>query len=502
LRIDGYKGYKINLAKYLPKNTIIDHAAEGLNQTCLPNGTPAPLPVSLCRLQLTVPTSRSSEIVMEAWLPENWTGRFLATGNGGLSGCIAYADLEYATSYGFAAVGNNGGHWGISGGAFFNQPEVIRDFVGRGLYTSTVVGKAITRQFYGRHHNKAYYIGCSNGGRQGYKAVQSYPELFDGAVLGAPAIDFTGNVAWGGLTLRYLAQNATQGGLTHDDFKEVNEIVLQQCDKLDGAADGILEDNRKCKPDFTAALCKDGNNGSWCLNKAQLNSLTKLYSQFALDGKIIHGGLTPGSELDHTDPENVIGLRFMIAECMQFVVKADLNYDLNTFNEQDARDALQANPDNVRTFEGDLSRFRDRGGKVIHWHGQNDEVLSVTTSDRYYDHVSKTMRASPSELDRFYRYFRISGMNHCNHGLGASNIGQEWDAAVSNNPDDNVLLRIIEWVENGRGPEILRGHKYVNLDKAQGIEFSRKHCKHPKVNKYFGRGNGKDEAGWRCVDKY
>lgn len=48
------------------------------------------------------------------------------------------------------------------------------------------MGKEITKKYYGMSHNKSYYIGCSTGGRQGFKAVQSYPGDFDGVVAGAP----------------------------------------------------------------------------------------------------------------------------------------------------------------------------------------------------------------------------------------------------------------------------------------------------------------------------
>ena len=41
----------------------------------------------ICRIALYASTSERSGISMEAWLPRNWTGRFLSTGNGGLSGC-------------------------------------------------------------------------------------------------------------------------------------------------------------------------------------------------------------------------------------------------------------------------------------------------------------------------------------------------------------------------------------------------------------------------------
>lgn len=45
------------------------------------------VPVDLCRVSMRVETSDRSELSMEAWLPKEWNGRFLSTGNGGLAGC-------------------------------------------------------------------------------------------------------------------------------------------------------------------------------------------------------------------------------------------------------------------------------------------------------------------------------------------------------------------------------------------------------------------------------
>ena len=42
---------------------------------------------SLCRVALSIPTSKRSSVTFELWLPERWSGRFLATGNGGIDGC-------------------------------------------------------------------------------------------------------------------------------------------------------------------------------------------------------------------------------------------------------------------------------------------------------------------------------------------------------------------------------------------------------------------------------
>jgi hypothetical protein len=87
LSISNYPGIKVNFAKSVAGGTALDLEADGVDPSCwqFPRG---PIPVDLCRISLEVPTSgEGSRIFMEAWLPKDWNGRFLAVGNGGLNGC-------------------------------------------------------------------------------------------------------------------------------------------------------------------------------------------------------------------------------------------------------------------------------------------------------------------------------------------------------------------------------------------------------------------------------
>ena len=93
--------------------------------------TPQTVVADICRITMLVETSNSSSVNMEAWLPRDWTGRFLSLGNGGLAGCIGYGDMAYTSSLGFAAVGNNNGHNGTSGAPFADSPQVVADFAYR-----------------------------------------------------------------------------------------------------------------------------------------------------------------------------------------------------------------------------------------------------------------------------------------------------------------------------------------------------------------------------------
>ncbi|KAF2790630.1 putative feruloyl esterase B-2 [Melanomma pulvis-pyrius CBS 109.77] len=503
IEVKGYNGISVNLAQYITKNTTLDPTVEGINTTCTSWIPMPPIPVNLCRLALHVPTSNSSEIVLETWLPEDWSGRFVSTGNGGLGGCIQYPDLAFAASYGFATVGNNNGHNGTSGSAFLHQPEVLEDYAWRALYAGAVVGKDITKQFYGKAHKKSYYFGCSSGGRQGWKAAQFNPELFDGIVAGAPAFELPGLFAhYARFSVNF--GTGTDIKVSIEKWTAVQQETLRQCDHLDGATDGIVEDTRRCKPDLSKLLCGSHGAPAVCLSPKELSLVEQVFKPWVVDGQIIYSGIAhSGDEVIHVQNlvgEFIQGPTTWASEWPRYVVHEDVNWDLSQFTPQEALLWKQQNPYNINTWEGDLSKFRDRGAKIIHWHGEADQYIDITQSDRYYEHVSRSMRASPQDLDSFYRYFRVGGLQHCWGGAGANSFGQSgFSMTPGDDPEENLLMRIVAWVEGGEAPETVRGTKFVNDDKAQGVVLTRKHCKYPATNVYRGKGNGTDEAGWHCV---
>jgi feruloyl esterase len=77
------------------------------------------------------------------------------------------------------------GHNGISRDGSFGGPrndDAIIDFAYRALHLTTVAAKSLASQYYGYNHTKSYYMACSTGGRQGIKAMSSFPEDYDGVV--------------------------------------------------------------------------------------------------------------------------------------------------------------------------------------------------------------------------------------------------------------------------------------------------------------------------------
>ena len=51
----------------------------------------------------------------------------------------------------------------------------------------TRVAKAVVQAFYGKSQQRAYFAGCSDGGREALMEAQRYPEDYDGILAGAPA---------------------------------------------------------------------------------------------------------------------------------------------------------------------------------------------------------------------------------------------------------------------------------------------------------------------------
>jgi feruloyl esterase len=489
----------------LPNTTVwfTEHVAAGGNisfpdnhPTCTPKSQV--VDVELCRVAMFVKTGPASNLTLEAWLPSNWTGRFLSTGNGGMAGCIQYGDVAYGANFGFATVGANNGHNGTSAVDMFHNSGVVEDYVYRSVHTGTVLGKQITKKFYGKKHTKSYYLGCSTGGRQGWKEAQDFPDDFDGIVAGAPAMRFNGLQSRSGSFWGITGPPGAPTHLSPTEWNMVHKNVLTQCDeKLDGVKDGVVEDPNLCEYRPEALVCSKGETKN-CLTGPQIETVRKVFSPlYGNNGTYIYPRIPPGASA---------GFGFAIGEqpfpysteWFQYVIWEDAKWSPDTIGPNDYEKASEVNPFNVETWEGDLSKFQKRGSKIIHWHGLQDGLISSDNSMDYYNHVSRTMGLDNTELDKFYRYFRVSGCGHCGTGDGAARIGNNLGNLGGKTADNNVLLAIIKWVEEGVAPETITGQRFVNGAPTGKVEVERKHCRYPYRNVWDRKGDWKKADSWKC----
>lgn len=81
----------VNFVEYVPGGTNLTLPDNDV--TC--GASSQTVSADMCRVAMAVDTSKSSQITLEAWFPRDYTGRFLSTGNGGLSGCMASSNPLY-----------------------------------------------------------------------------------------------------------------------------------------------------------------------------------------------------------------------------------------------------------------------------------------------------------------------------------------------------------------------------------------------------------------------
>jgi len=141
-----------------------------------------------CRVQGVVTPVPDSHIEFEVWLPMlQWNGRSIGAGNGGYSGSINYYRLAEAVRDGAAGSATDTGHKNGDVRWWDGHPERIADWDHRAIHETAVKTKAIVKAFYGRAPSHAYFMSCSNGGRQGIVEALRYPADYDGILAGAPA---------------------------------------------------------------------------------------------------------------------------------------------------------------------------------------------------------------------------------------------------------------------------------------------------------------------------
>lgn len=455
-------------------------------------------------------------INFELRLPlEGWNGKFYMAGCGGFCGLLL-ADapgftnaMNFGLRRGYAAATMDGGHWGASvvdGRWAAGNPVARADWGQRAVTETARVGKAIVKAFYGREQGRAYFAGCSTGGRMAAMEAARYPKDFDGIIAGAPALDYTGLVA----TLFAFATKANTGLdgkpiLTAAKAKLVGEAATAACDAKDGATDGVIADPRSCDFQPAALLCRPGQN-SECLTEAEVGTVDAWYRgpTDSRGRRLYPGGIPVGSEphwprwltgagqapalmplfaqdfLRYMAFDPPAGARFKVADY-------DLDRDPARLAETaPLYNAATWNPDRPDEIAGaDLTAFRQAGGKMILYHGWADPLVTPFLTVAYWEGVARAAGGAAAAQD-FARLFMVPGMDHCG-------IGQDGPGIADTGIDPLTALEA--WVERGEAPASLTMTKMAGGKPA----WSRPVCPYPAAARYAGSGDVADAASWSCA---
>lgn len=395
---------------------------------------PTNLP-ELCAVIIAVASSPVSVYRFGIFLPAEWNGRFLAVGNGGFGGGINWLDMGAGVRYGFAAVSTDTGHNSTTGETRWalNQPEMKADWGYRAIHGTVQLGKTLVATYYSKPIGHSYYSGCSTGGRQGLKEVQISPDSFDGVLVGAPAWYTNHLNTW---VCKVATYNWPATDPKHIDWQTLPPIgaeIVRQCDNDDGVVDGIISLPEQCNINYDALRCSDATTANAsdfsksdnCLNDEQIGTLKHVYQGYALDatGEIVMPGLLPGSEnqmytLLNYSEASPYGIGYL-----RYFVLNDPLFQAANFNDSLLTLAEALDPGNSTADDYNLSTFRDRGGKILLYHGASDGLVPTTAGSLYYDRaVQATSGGNVTETRKFFRRLEVPGMQHC----GFTAVGAPW----------------------------------------------------------------------------
>lgn len=423
--------------------------------------------------------------------------------------------------YGFAAMSTDTGHNSTTGDITWaiDQPEKKIDFGYRAMHGSIVLAKQIVEDFYNCKPSYSYYSGCSTGGRQGLKDIELYPEDFDGVVAGAPAWWTSHLQTW---TVKLGQFNLPVGApsrIPPSLFNAVAAEVLRQCDPQDGLTDSIISDPAGCNFRPEALLCNatvTNQTAAGCFMSPQIDTLYRIYNAYVeTNDTFIFPGLEKGSEeqwivlLGGSAP-NSLG-----TEYVQDFLLNDPTWPYQDFNYSIIELADRLDPGNATANNFDLSPFKARGGKMLMYHGFSDALIATGSSIYFYNHVLRTLLPKGIDLDDFYRFFLVPGMQHCSgtptdvnapwYFAGANQAGAIGTGVHSvpgfSDARHDVLLALMAWVEHGQAPDSIIATKWHNDTLQDSVMRQRPLCMFPKQAKYVG-GDQNAASSWECKMLY
>lgn len=444
-----------------------------------------------CEVTATLRPVKGSAIGIVIRLPEGWNGKLLGLGGGGWAGNVTLAYAAPNLAAGYATAQTDGGHaepnaWNTDWATLPNgKPNMValEDFSHRAIHLTTVAAKQLIAAYYGKPQSRAYFHGCSTGGRMALMEAQRYPEDYDGIIAGAPVYTLRTQST---SLLRSVALLGPNGHLSDAQISRIGQEVIKACDGNDGITDGIIGDPMSCTWDPAVLQCPASGGGADCLSPGQVKTVRTLY-----DGIKTRAGdyagypLLRGTEPQWSGP--FVGGRTDAARGgmtgLRHAMMGDPAFDLDHYDAEKDQKTLE-NSLFAKIYQAnnpDIARFTARGGKLILWHGTYDPGPSPVATIDYYQQMLRAMQgklpAGSTKLEDHARLFIAPGVGHCRGGPGADRF--------------DLVGALDAWVEKGTTPDRITASR-------ADTPMTRPLCPYPSQPRHTGKGNPNDAANFTC----
>ena len=497
---------------------IPTHGAHVETATLISAQTPGNGAGEFCRITGVIRALKGTtpDIRFDLNLPRRWNGRALQVGGGGYNGTVVtgigvmpFSPIRAPLAQGYVTFGDDSGHVGNSSLAVFGLvDESVVNFGYAHLKKTHDAALALIARMYGRPPGRTYFAGGSTGGREGYTVMQRFPDDYDGVIADSPALNFSG-VRLIGVRVGQ-AEYATPGGFVPPALLErVYQKSLEVCDKLDGAADGIVSDVAECRQHeaeiIDALRCHRGTSYAHeggCLSDAQLSTLNVLRDGLKLPYKLAYdvsgyrgynvfqgtrftGALGLGRDPVRQTSPTFAGNGYLFAQgdgYVRYFVAQDATFDSLKFDVQHPgkyQKQLVALSQTIGAMNPDIGRFIAKGGKLITMQGLADEVISPNQTIGYYDRLVDLY--GDERVNAFMRLYMVPGFQH---GAGVFI------------PSVDLLGALDNWVTRGISPETLLATDIAPPTNGR----SRPLCRYPMYPRYLGKGNLNDANNFVCSE--
>jgi len=460
----------------------------------------------------------------EMRLPRDWNGRFFYQANGGLDGSVSTAvgalgggPLGNALQMGFAVLSSDAGHAGSLGPFFGLDPQARLDYGYQAVGKLTPMARSALQTAYGKGPDRSYLGGCSNGGRHAMVAASRYADQYDGIIAGNPGtrlpLAAIANIAGAQGYAKLATTTQDLGtGFTQAERRLVSQAVLARCDALDGATDGMVQAGAACQASFDLArdvpTCGGARDGS-CLSAEQKSTIaglfkgattsggSRIYSSFPYDAGLDTAGwagwkfsnslnLDTGAvglvwQAPPESPASFNGPQFALTGSVDsMLAKVQATTALYT----ESALSFMLPPD-----YGKLPVLRNRGAKLMVYHGTADPIFSSDDTVQWYD----TLRRNHGDAADFARLYLVPGMNHCSGGPATEQF--------------DMLSSLVAWVEKGQAPDRViasargagnAGGVNADLPATWSPTRTRPLCPHPLAARYNGSGDMESAASFSC----